>query len=101
MTKIYCTEFDEYGGINMEIKKCINCGCFITTNASLCVTCANKKQYNSTVLKNFFDENASFDSISSISAATGVAPDAIQTYMKENDYYDSSFSTTDFSSIQY
>jgi len=85
----------------MEIKKCICCGSFITSDASLCVTCANKKMYDSTVLKNYFDENSSFESISSISAATGVSPNTIQNYMKENNFIDSDFSFTDFNSIQY
>ena len=85
----------------MEIKKCINCGSFITTNASLCTTCANKITYENTVLKNFFDENSSFDSISSISVATGVSPNSIQKFMLENNYIDDIDTTNGFSTIQY
>ena len=85
----------------MEIKKCINCGSFITSNASLCTTCANKITYENTLLKNFFDENASFDSISSISVATGVSPNSIQKFMIENHYMDAVDSEQGFSSIQY
>lgn len=85
----------------MEIKKCINCGSFISSDATLCNSCANKMTYENTVLKNFFDENNSFDSIPSISAVTGIAPASIQRFMISNNYIDSSVDTTGFSSIQY
>ncbi len=85
----------------MELRKCVNCGCFITTEESLCTTCANKKTYENTVLKTYFDENSSFDSISSISATTGVSPNVIQSYMKENNFTDADISATAFNSIQY
>ena len=80
----------------MEIKKCINCGSFITSEGSLCSSCANKKTYETTVLKNFFDENTSFDSISSISETTGVSPKSIQSFMLENNYLDSNDISANF-----
>ena len=86
----------------MEIKKCIQCGSFISSESTLCAQCANKITYENTVLKNYFDENSSFDSIPSISASTGVSPLTIQNYMLNNNYIDSDTpSTTGFSSIQY
>lgn len=85
----------------MEIKKCINCGSFISSEATLCTTCANKITYENTVLKNYFDENSSFDSIPSISAVTGIAPSAIQRYMLNNNYIESNSPTIGYSSIQY
>lgn len=85
----------------MEIKKCINCGSFISSESTLCTQCANKITYENTVLKNYFDENSSFDSIPSISAATGISPSTIQHYMLRNNYIDMDTPTTGFSSIQY
>lgn len=85
----------------MEIKKCINCGSFISSEDTLCTTCANKITYENTVLKNYFDENSSFDSIPSISAVTGITPSSIQRYMVNNNYIDSNTEATGFSSIQY
>ncbi len=85
----------------MEIKKCINCGSFISSEATLCASCANKITYENTVLKNYFDENSSFDSIPSISAVTGISPSSIQRYMLNNNYIDSNTPTTGYSSIQY
>ena len=85
----------------MEIKKCSNCGSFITSEATLCSSCANKANYDMTLLKNYFDENASFDSISAVSATTGVSPKSIQKFMQDNDYMSSEINPTSFSSIQY
>ena len=85
----------------MEIKKCTNCGAFITTEATICGSCLNKSTYDMTLLKNYFDETSSFDSISAVSAATGVSPKAIQKYMQDNNYTNSEFNPTSFSSIQY
>ena len=85
----------------MKIKKCANCGSFITSETTLCGSCANKANYDMTLLKNYFDETVSFDSISAVSAATGVSPKSIQQYMQDNDYMNSEINPTSFSSIQY
>lgn len=85
----------------MEIKKCINCGSFISSESTLCTECANKITYENTVLKNYFDENSSFDSIPSISASTGISPSSIQNYMLQNNYIDSDTPVTGFNSILY
>ena len=70
----------------MEIKKCTKCGAFIMSDGNVCASCMKETAYENTVLKNYFDENASFDSIPSISAVTGIAPEVIQNYMKVNNY---------------
>ena len=85
----------------MEIKKCTKCGAFITTGADLCETCANKATYNMTLLKNYFDETPNFDSISAVSAATGVSPEYVERYISENNYHNSEINPNTFSSIQY
>ena len=56
--------------------------------------------YENTVLKNYFDENSSFDSIPSISAITGISPNSIQNYMKANNYIDSDEASS-YNNIQY
>lgn len=85
----------------MEIKKCTKCGAFITTPADVCESCATKANYSMTLLKTYFEETPSFDSISSVSAATGVSPEYVERYINENNYYNSEISTNTFSSIQY
>ena len=83
----------------MEIKKCSKCGAFIMTESDLCDSCLKETAYENTVLKNYFDENLSFDSIPSISAVTGISPNIIQNYMKTNNYMDPD--TSSFNNIQY
>lgn len=85
----------------MEIKKCNNCGAFITSNETVCTSCANKANFDNTLLKTYFNENASFDSISAVSATTGVSPKSIQKYIQENSCLDTEMNPTAFSSIQY
>lgn len=85
----------------MELKKCANCGAFITTEATICDSCSNKATYDMTLLKNYFDETSGFDSISAVSATTGVSPKVIQQYIQDNNYIDSEINPTTFSSINY
>ena len=72
----------------MEIKKCLKCGAFIQSEGDICTSCLKETAYANTVLKSYFEENFSFDSIPAISAVTGVAPSVIQNYMKENNFID-------------
>ena len=79
----------------MDIKRCSNCGSFTTSENGLCDTCANKLKYSNTILKNYFEENETYGSISSIASTTGVSPSIIQSYMIENNYLDTPTSATD------
>ncbi|MBQ9314398.1 MAG: hypothetical protein IJ220_05295 [Clostridia bacterium] len=86
----------------MEIKKCTKCGAFIMSENDICTSCSKEIAYENTVLKNYFDENVSFDSIPSISAVTGIAPNVIQNYMKKNNYIDYDIEMNNsFNNIQY
>lgn len=81
----------------MNIKRCTNCGSFTTSDNSICDVCVNKLKYNTTVLNSYFEGNASFESIKSISSETGISPSIIQKYMIDNHYIDEpSNTTTDF-----
>lgn len=83
----------------MEIRKCKKCGAFIMSDNEICTSCSKETAYENTVLKNYFDENISFDSIPSISAVTGIAPNVIQNYMKTNNEID--FDIDSNTNIQY
>lgn len=86
----------------MEIKKCTKCGAFIAGDGELCDSCAKQIAYENTVLKNYFEANEAFDSIPSISAVTGISPNAIQNYMQKNNYIDEEDNGMNgFSNIQY
>lgn len=79
----------------MEIKKCKNCGEFIMSENNICTSCLNKLNYGKTVLKSYFEDTNSCNSISSISSSTGVAPSIIQNYLNENNI-DIPINDTDF-----
>lgn len=82
----------------MELKKCINCGDFISSNSNLCSSCATKLAYGKTILKGYFDENYAvndFSSIKEISSATGISPIIVQQYMIENNYIEAPTNSTD------
>lgn len=79
----------------MDIKRCSNCGSFTTSESSLCNVCARALNYDKTILKGYFEENANFDSIKTISSATGVSPSVVQTYMIENNFIEAPTNATD------
>lgn len=87
----------------MELKKCKNCGAFISSEADFCSTCENTLSYNRTILKGYFDDvTANFDSISTVSSQTGVSPRIVENYMLENNMIDSaSLEKTSFASLPY
>lgn len=81
----------------MELKKCANCGEFISSNYNLCSSCSNKLNYGKTVLKNYFEESdySNCSSIKQISSVTGLSPSIIQNYMIENNYIEAPTAETD------
>lgn len=79
----------------MELKRCKNCGAFIASDANLCTTCANTLNYNKTILKGYFDEGISCDSVKTVSSATGISPAVVEKYIQENDYIDVPTNDTD------
>jgi predicted amidophosphoribosyltransferase len=70
----------------MEIKKCARCGAFFSSISNVCSSCQNKESYDRTVLKNYFDENLSFDSVHAVSEETGISPTTIENYLLENNF---------------
>ena len=87
----------------MVLRKCLNCGAFISSDAEFCSSCANNYDYNKTILKGYFDGSvANLDSIPSISSTTGVSPSVVQKYMIENNYIDANgLEATSFASLPY
>ena len=87
----------------MVLKKCRNCGAFISSDAEFCSSCANNYDYNKTILKGYFDNGSgNVDSIPSISSATGVSAALVQKYMLDNNYIDASgLEATSFASLPY
>ena len=86
----------------MELKKCKNCGAFISSEAEFCSSCANNLSYNQTILKGYFDNGIGSDSIATVAKTTGVSPSIVQKYMLDNNYIDANgLEATSFASLPY
>ncbi len=88
----------------MELKKCKNCGAFISSENDFCNACSNNLSYSRTILKDYFDNTnaADFSSVVTVSGQTGVAPTIVQDYMVENNYIDSAaLEKTSFASLPF
>lgn len=86
----------------MELKKCKNCGAFISSDVEFCSTCTNTLSYNKTILKGYFDSGITANSVSAVSSNTGVSPKIVESYMIENNYINSEgLEATSFASIPY
>ncbi len=79
----------------MELKKCKNCGAFIASDFNLCTACAKALSYNKTIVKGYFEDGVSCDSIKNIASSTGVSPTIIQNYVTENHFDDIPTNATD------
>ncbi len=87
----------------MELRKCKNCGAFISSEDDFCTSCANTLSYNHTILKGFFDgAPTNIDSVSTVSSQTGVSPSIVENYMVANNMIDSStLEKTSFANLPY
>jgi len=76
---------DDYGGKNMEFKKCARCGCFFVTNGDVCYNCTPKDRLDIAKLKNYFEENTN-TSINCISVNTGISTKNINRHLNNQNF---------------
>ena len=62
----------------MELKKCIRCGCFFTTEDNLCPNCKH--------LKSFIEANGAPSSVQELSFQSGLSLYDINRYLKESEF---------------
>lgn len=72
----------------MEFKRCARCGCFYTSNDSVCQNCLPKDKKEINQLKNFIEYNNEIDSINSLSINTGISEKNLQRYLTDSEYKD-------------
>lgn len=66
----------------MELRRCVRCGVFLTTNADVCKTCEKKDVTELGKLKGFFASNyVSGISKNEISANTGISVKNLNRYL--------------------
>lgn len=56
----------------MEFKKCLRCGCFFISDNDVCCNCEDKDKLDIIRITDVLGEDINFDSIQSLSIASGV-----------------------------
>lgn len=74
----------------MEFKKCERCGCFFSSNDSVCYNCLTKERFEMSKLKNYIEENNvnSINSIHDLSIQTGISGKTLNRFLENEDFAD-------------
>ena len=74
----------------MEFKKCERCGCFYTSNDSVCYNCLTKDKYEMSKFKNYINENnlSEINSLNEISSQTGISNKNLNRFLGYEDFSD-------------
>ena len=70
--------------IFMELKKCVRCGCFFTSDSNVCSDCAVKDKQDIYNLNNYIINSPSVESVDSLSFDTGVSVKNITRFINDN-----------------
>lgn len=72
----------------MEFKKCERCGCFYTSNDTVCYNCLSKDNYEMSKFKNFINESNlnEINSLNDISYQTGISSKNLNRFLKNEDF---------------
>ena len=68
----------------MEFKKCARCGCFFISNNDVCFNCESKDRFDIAKLNNILEENNNFNSVESLSIASGINLNNLNRFIKDN-----------------
>lgn len=60
------------GGLIMEFKKCMRCGCFFMSDNNVCCNCESKDRMDISKLNSILDETNNFNSVQDLSILSGV-----------------------------
>ncbi len=74
----------------MEFKKCERCGCFYTSNDSVCYNCLPKDKFEMSKFKSFINENniSEINSLNEISYLTGISGKNLNRFLESKDFND-------------
>lgn len=72
----------------MEFKKCDRCGCFFTSNDSVCFNCLTKDRFEMSKFKNFIEENnvSQINSLNDLSIQTGISQKNLNRFLGYEDF---------------
>ncbi len=75
----------------MQLNKCSRCGCFYTSNSSVCPNCAPKDLCDINKLKSFLEDASPDSSIEEISIETGISTKNLHRFFSSEELANSNF----------
>ena len=72
------------GGLVMEFRKCMRCGCFFASEDDVCINCRVKDNLEINILNNYIEENNSITNIHNLSIDTGIAIKNINRFIEHD-----------------
>lgn len=68
----------------MELKKCVRCGCFFSSESDVCCSCADKDKKDIYNLNNFIVNSNVVPSLDNLSYGTGISIKNINRFIENN-----------------
>lgn len=74
----------------MEFKRCERCGCFFSSNNSVCYNCSPKERFEMSQFKTYIEENniTNINSLNEISIGTGISGKTLNRFLSSDDFLD-------------
>ena len=70
----------------MNFKTCIRCGCFFSSDDSVCPNCKEKDEIDKSSLKQYLENNEIPDNYESLSYLSGVSVKNINRFLETKDF---------------
>ena len=72
----------------MNFNRCMRCGCFFTTNDSVCPNCKTKDQYDMANIRNYLNINDTPSNIEKLAYDSGVSVKNLSRLLNDNELKD-------------
>lgn len=72
----------------MKFNKCIRCGCFFSTEDSLCPNCLTKDEVDKVALRNFVSNNDIPSNVETLALSSGIELKNINRYLQTDEFSD-------------
>lgn len=73
------------GGYSMDLKKCVRCGCFFSSDNNVCYNCESKDRQDISKLNTYIGNSSEIGDINNLSFNTGVSTKNITRFIENND----------------
>lgn len=69
----------------MDLKKCVRCGCFFSSDNNVCYNCESKDRQDISKLNTYIGNSSEIGDINNLSFNTGVSTKNITRFIENND----------------